>query len=169
AAPATDWAARRARRAALAGAPEGRRGTGALARGREPPPADLPDGLRFAGLAFTPDGRWFVTASGPHVTVLDWPQLKVRRSFDLPKPDKQPKEYECLRFAVSPDGCWLVTLAERTGWRSENPPSPAGGVADLWDLGTGQRIRRLAEWAQLAWDFQPATMATFPARGRIMG
>jgi RNA polymerase sigma factor (sigma-70 family) len=139
-----------------------------LATGRETTPADLPDGLRFGALAFTPDGRRLVTASGPRVTVLDWPQMKVRRSFDLPKPDKQPKEYECQRFAVSPDGRWLVTLAERTGWRSENPPSPAGGVADLWDLGTGQRIRRLAEWTQLAWHFQPATMATFTADGRVM-
>jgi WD40 repeat protein len=139
-----------------------------LATGRETTPADLPDGLRFGALAFTPDGRRLVTASGPHVTVLDWPQMKVRRSFDLPKPDKQPKEYECLRLAVSPDSHWLVTLAERIGWRSENPPSPAGGVADLWDLGTGQHIRRLAEWTHLAWYFQPATMATFTADGRIM-
>jgi hypothetical protein len=119
-------------------------------------------------LAFTPDGRRLVTASGPHVTVLDWPQLKVRRSFDLPKPDKQAKDYECLRLAVSPDGRWLVTVAERSGWRSENPPAPAGGVADLWDLGTGQHIRRLAEWLKLAWNFQPATMATFTPDGRVV-
>src|SRR5207244_7103475 len=108
------------------------------------------------------------TASGPRVTVLDWPRMKVRRSFDLPKPDKQPKEYECQGLAISPDGRWLVTVAERSGWRSEKPPSPAGGVVDLWDLGTGQRIRRLAEWHKLAWNFQPATMAAFTADGRVV-
>jgi hypothetical protein len=41
-------------------------------------------------------------------------------------------------------------------------------VVDLWDLGTGQRIRRLAEWLKLRWHFQPATMATFTADGRVM-
>jgi WD40 repeat protein len=155
-------------RTVLASGPKGRLMMWDLATGRETTPADLPDGLRFGALAFTPDGRRLVTASGPHITVLDWPGMKLRRSFDLPKPDKQPKEYECLRFAVSPDGRWLVTVAERSGWRSENPRPPAGGVADLWDLGTGQHIRRLAEWHQLDWYFQPATMATFTADGRIM-
>jgi WD40 repeat protein len=155
-------------RTVLASIPEGRLRTWDLATGRETTPADLPDGLRFGPLAFTPDGRRLVTASGPHVTVLDWPQMKVRRSFDLPKPDKQPKEYECLRLAVSPDGRWLVTVAERSGWRSEKPPSPAGGVADLWDLGTGQRIRRLAEWLSCDPYFRPATMVTFTADGRVV-
>ena len=136
-------------RTVLASVPEERLRTWDLATGRETTPADLPDGLRFGPLAFTPDGRRLVTASGPHVTVLDWPRMKVRRSFDLPKPDKQPKEYECQGLAISPDGRWLVTVAERSGWRSEKPPSPAGGVVDLWDLGTGQRIRRLAEWLRL--------------------
>jgi WD40 repeat protein len=155
-------------RTVLASTPERRLLMWDLATGRETTPADLPDGLRFGALAFTPDGRGLVTASGPRVTVLGWPQMKVRRSFDLPKPDKQPKDYECQKLAVSPDGRWLVTFAERSGWRSENPPSPAGGVVDLWDLGTGQHIRRLAEWLRLAWDFQPATMATFTADGRVM-
>src|SRR5207248_5275216 len=117
-----------ASRTVFASVAEGRLRTWDLATGRETPPADLPDGLRFGALPFTPDGRRLVTASGPHVTVLDWPQMKVRRSFDLPRPDKQPKEYECQKLAVSPDSRWLVTVAERSGWRSENPPSPAGGV-----------------------------------------
>src|SRR5262249_8365828 len=155
-------------RTVLASVPEGRLRTWDLATGRETTPADLPDGLRFGALAFTPDGRRLVTASGPHVTVLDWPQLKVRHSFDLPKPEKQPGEYECQGLAVSRDGRWLATVAERSGWRSEKPPSPAGGVIDLWDLGTGQHIRRLAEWLKLNWYFQPATMATYTADGRLV-
>src|SRR5262249_58749885 len=97
----------------LARVPEGRLRTWDLATGRETTPADLPDGLRFGALAFTADGRQLVTASGPHVTVLDWPPMKVRRSFDLPKPDRQPGEYECQRLAVSPDGRWLGTGAGR--------------------------------------------------------
>jgi hypothetical protein len=41
-------------------------------------------------------------------------------------------------------------------------------VVDLWDLGTGQRIRRLAEWLKCDPYYRPATMATFTADGRIM-
>jgi RNA polymerase sigma factor (sigma-70 family) len=155
-------------RTVFASGPDKRLRTWDLATGRDTTPADLPDGLRFEALAFTPDGRRLVTASGPRVTVLDWPQLKVRRSFDLPKPDKQPGEYECQRLAVSLDSRWLVTLAERSGWRAESRPSPAAGVVDLWDLGTGQHIRRLAEWHKLDWYFQPTAMATFTADGRLM-
>lgn len=155
-------------RTVIASDPEGRLRTWDLATGRETTPADLPDGLRAGALAFTPDGRRLVTASGPRVTVLDWPQRKVRHSFDLPKPDKQPAEYECQRLAVSPDSRWLVTVAERSGWRSEKPPSPAGGVVDLWDLGTGQRIRRLAEWLSCDPYFRPGTMAMFTSDGQVV-
>jgi WD40 repeat protein len=155
-------------RTVLASVPKEGLRTWDLATGRETTPADLPGGLKFGALAFTPDGRQLVTASGPRVTVLDWPRMKVRRSFDLPKPDKQPKEYECQGLAISPDGRWLVTVAERSGWRSENPPSPAGGVVDLWDLGTGRRVRRLAEWQNFLWHFQPATMAAFTADGQVV-
>src|SRR5262249_44983886 len=104
----------------------------------------------------------------PRITVLDWPQLKVRRSFDLPKPDKQSKEYECLRLAVSPDSRWLATVAERSGWRAGDPAAPAGGAVRLWDLGTGPPSRRLAEVNPLAWHDHAATGAACPADGQLV-
>src|SRR5262249_38577988 len=134
----------------------GRLRTWDLVTGRETTPADLPDTLRFGALAFTPDGRRLVTASGPRVTVFDWPQLKVRRSFDLPKPDKQPKEYECQKLAVSPDGRWLVTVAERSGGRAGDPPSPPRGGVGLWGLGPGPHIPRPAGLLKLNLDLPPA-------------
>src|SRR5262249_60851718 len=71
-------------------------------------------------------------------------------------------------LAVSRDGIWLARGAERSGWRSEKSSAPAGGVVDLWDLGTGQRIRRLAEWLKCEPYYRPGTMATFTADGRVM-
>jgi RNA polymerase sigma factor (sigma-70 family) len=139
-----------------------------LATGRETTPAVLPDGLRAGLLAFTPDGRRLVTASGPRVTVLDWPGMKVRHSFDVPKPDKQTVESECQELAVSPDGRRLVTVAERSGWRRENGPRDGAsvvGVVDVWDLGTGRRVCRLAEWKDI---MRSLTAATFTADGRVV-
>jgi RNA polymerase sigma factor (sigma-70 family) len=136
-----------------------------LATGRETTPADLPGGMQVGALAFTPDGRRLITASGPHVTILDWPGMKVRHSFDLPKPAKTPGENVCQWLAVSPDGRWLVTAAERSWFREENGLRfgyGADGVVDVWDLSTGQRVRRLAE--------SQATFrtATFTADGRVV-
>jgi WD40 repeat protein len=152
----------------VATASKGQLRTWDLATGRETTPANLPDGLRAGVLSFTPDGRRLVTAFGPRVTVLDWPQMKVRRSFDLPRSDKPAREYECQWLAVSPDGRRLVTVAERSGWRQEKgvePGSDAGGVVDVWDLGTGQRVCRLAEWRD---SFRSLTTATFTSDGRVV-
>jgi RNA polymerase sigma factor (sigma-70 family) len=139
-----------------------------LATGRETTPADLPDGLRFGPLAFTPDGRRLVTAAGPHVTVLDWPGMKVRHSFELPKPDKKPGENVCKGLAVSPDGRRLVTMANRSGWQGEKGLKSGDsviGVADLWDLETGKRVCRLAEWRDL---FGLYSTVTFTADGQVV-
>jgi RNA polymerase sigma factor (sigma-70 family) len=139
-----------------------------LATGRETTPADLPDGLRAGTLAFTPDGRQLVTARGAHITVLDWPGMKVRHSFDVPKPDNQGKEYDCQGLAVSQDGHRLVTVAERSGWRGEKGLRDGAGViavVDVWDLGTGQRVCRLAECKDIP---RSLTTATFTADGRVV-
>jgi WD40 repeat protein len=155
-------------RTVLASGDDKRLRTYDLATGRETTPADLPDGLRAGLLAFTPDGRRLVTASGPRVTVLDWPGLKVRHSFDVPKPDRQTVESECQELAVSPDGRRLVTVAERSGWRRENGPRDGAsvvGVVDVWDLGTGRRVCRLAEWKDI---MRSLTAAMFTADGRVV-
>jgi WD40 repeat protein len=135
-----------------------------LATGRETTPAQLPDGLGVGPLAFTPDGRRLVTACRSRVTVLDWPEMKVRRSFDLPKPEKKPGENVCNGLAVSPDGRRLVTVAMRSGWQGEKDRASVIGVVDTWDLETGKRVCRLAEWR----DPQSYTMATFTPDGRVV-
>ncbi len=136
-----------------------------LESGRETTPAELPRGLPVGTLAFAPDGRTLIAASGAHVAVLDWPTLKVRRTFELPKPAKQPGEAACQSLAVSPDGRWLVTVAERYWFRMERGLRfgyAADGVADLWDLAGGRRVRRLAESAGTF------RSATFTADGRVV-
>lgn len=138
----------------LAAAEEGRLRTWDRATGRETTPAHLPADTKGEQLSFTPDGRHLIAAAGPKVTVLEWPALKVARSIDLPKPGTRavPKpdggENRCDVAAVSPDGKWLVTVAHRY-WVKERDGHQFGyaadGVADLWELATGKRVRRLAE------------------------
>jgi RNA polymerase sigma factor (sigma-70 family) len=152
-------------RTVLATVHEERLRTWDLGSGRETTPADLPRGLQVGALAFTPDGRKLITASGPHVAILDWPEMKVRHTFDLPKPAKQPGENDCRSLAVSPDGRWLVTVAERYWFRMDKGLRfgyGADGVADVWDFRTGRRTRRLAESAGCF------RSATFSADGRVV-
>ncbi|HZY89185.1 MAG TPA: sigma-70 family RNA polymerase sigma factor, partial [Gemmataceae bacterium] len=139
-----------------------------LATGRETTPADLPDGFRVAHLAFTPDGRRLVTSSGPHVTVFDWPAMKVRHTFDVPRPDKQTVEIWCKCLAISPDGRRLVTVSERAGWAVEKGLRDGAsviGVVDVWDLDTGKRVHRLVEWRDVK---RSGTTATFTADGLLV-
>jgi WD40 repeat protein len=136
-----------------------------LATGRETTPADLPHGMKVGALSFVPSGRQLIVASGPHVSVLDWPGLKLARAIELPKPAKTPGENACQAVTVSSDGRWLVTVAERY-WFQERQGLRFGyaadGVADVWDLTTGKRARRLAE------SQGTFRSATFTADGRVV-
>jgi RNA polymerase sigma factor (sigma-70 family) len=136
-----------------------------LATGREITPPDLPRGVKVGPLAFTPDRRRLVTASGPHVSVWEWPALKVARTLDLPKPATRPGENESQSVAVSPDGRLLVTVAHRSWYREEKGLRfgyGADGVVDVWDLATGKRARRLVESQSVL------TSAVFTADGRVV-
>ena len=139
----------------LAATDDGKLRTWDRASGRETTPANLPPGVKSEHLSFTPDGKYLIAAAGPKVAVLGWPGLNVVRSIDLPKPGtravpnpSEGGENNCDVAAVSPDGKWLVTVAHRS-WYKEHDGSRYGyasdGVADVWDLATGVRVRRLAE------------------------
>jgi RNA polymerase sigma factor (sigma-70 family) len=123
--------------------------------GRDITPAKLPAGVKFEILSFTPDGKHLVAASGPSVTVCEWPALKLVRTFEMPKPDKgndldlpDNAHNRCEVAAVSPDGKWLVTVAY-CSWYRERDGLRYGyashGVVDLWEFGTGKRVRRLVD------------------------
>jgi WD40 repeat protein len=144
---------------------EGALQTWDVATGRETTPAHLPRDKKVGALAFTPDGRHLLSASGPHISIWDWPGLKLTRTIELPKPAKQPGENACQSLAVSPDGRWLVTVAMRSWYREEKGLRfgyGADGVADLWDLKTGKRVRRLVEGQGTF------RSATFTADGRLV-
>jgi RNA polymerase sigma factor (sigma-70 family) len=134
---------------------DGKLRTWDAATGRETTPANLPADVKFEYLTFTPDGKHLVAASGPKVTVWEWPALKLARTIELPKPDKtvlanppEDSETRCRCVAVSPDGKWLVSVAYRYWFRERDGlrlGSASDGVADVWEFATGKRVRRLAE------------------------
>ncbi|MDB5306669.1 MAG: sigE 14 [Gemmataceae bacterium] len=138
----------------LAATDDGGLRTWDFATGRETTPANLPADAKCETLSFTPDGKHIVAAAGPKVTIWEWPALKVARTIDLPKPGTKaapnPEEGEnhCQAAAVSPDGKWLVTVANRS-WYKERDGLRYGyraeGVVDVWEFATGKRVRRLAE------------------------
>jgi len=139
----------------LASTDDGKLRTWDRMTGRETTPANPPVDTKSGPLSFTPDGKHLIAAGGPQVTVFDWPTLKVVRTIDLPKPGTRAVPdppaggaNHCDTASVSPDGRWLVTVAHRY-WSKERDGLHYGygadGVADLWDLTTGTRVRRLAE------------------------
>ena len=76
-----------------------------------------------------------------------------------------PGENSCQSLAVSPDGRWLVTVAMRSWFREEKGLRfgyAADGVVDVWDLGIGKRVHRLAEGQGTY------RSATFTADGRVV-
>ncbi len=137
-----------------------------IASGRETTPSGLSAEVKaIQGPTFTPNGRQLLLASGPRVYVWDWPAMKRIRTIELPKPAKQPGENSCQSLAISPDGRWLVTVAQRSWFREEKGLRfgyAADGVADLWDLASGKRVRRLVE-GQVCY-----RSATYTADGRLV-
>jgi WD40 repeat protein len=141
-------------RTVLAPVQEDRLRTWDLASGGETTPADLPARIKIGGLTyrgaltFTPDGKRLIVASGPQISVLDWPGMNRVLALEIPKPVKEPGENACASLTVSPDGRWLVTSAMRYWFREEKGlrySYAADGVVDVWDLATGKLVRRLAE------------------------
>ncbi len=136
-----------------------------LANGQETTPVELPSGIKGGRLLFTPNGHQLIVVLGAKVFVLNWPGLKLDRLIELPKPVHQPGETDCQFVTVSSDSRWLLTVAYRSifsvreGHRSQGV---SDGVADLWDLATGKRVRRLVEGENTI------NTASFAPDGRIL-
>ncbi len=120
---------------------------------QETTPAHMPGDATFRFLSFTPDGKHVLNAIGPKLTIWEWPEMKLVRTIEVPKPKKGvPKdskircESQCQVASVSPDGKWLVTVSDCCRSREQDGRvfgSVSDGVVDLWDFATGQRVRRL--------------------------
>lgn len=137
-----------------------------LATGRETTPSELPRDKKAIGpMVFTPNGRQLLLVSGPRLSVWDWPALKMVRTIEIPKPAKSLGENMCHSLTISPDGRWLVTAAMRSWYREEKGLRfgyAADGVVDVWDLGSGKRVHRLADGQGTY------RSATYTADGRIV-
>jgi len=68
----------------LATVNDGRLRTWDMATGRETTPVGLPGGIKFGKLTFTPTGKHMIVASGPHISVLDWPAMKPIQHSNCP-------------------------------------------------------------------------------------
>jgi RNA polymerase sigma factor (sigma-70 family) len=90
-----------------------------LGSGRETTPPGLPGAGKGGIFSFTADGRRLVLATGAHVAVLDWPAMKLLRTWELAEPAQKPGETVCVGLAPSPEGRWLVTATERYWYREE--------------------------------------------------
>jgi WD40 repeat protein len=110
-----------------------------VANAQEVPLPELPADVKAAVVQFSISGKSLVVLSRQSVSLLDWPSGKFRRTFHLPEPEQKPGEPQLTAASVSPDGKLLATLSCRM-W---NRASLSHSVLDLWDVATGERVRRL--------------------------
>jgi RNA polymerase sigma factor (sigma-70 family) len=118
-----------------------------VATGREEQPPGGLAGSKVGHFRLSGDGRSLATTSGATVTVWDWPAGRPRQTVTLPAPEKSPGDTVCGDVALSPDGRLLVTTSYLSWFREERGlhlTFRGDGVADLWDVATGRRLRRLA-------------------------
>ena len=107
---------------------------------------DLPNDLKCEGLRLGADRKTLLAYSEDKVVLLDWHTGKQRRTFTLLPPDKKPGTARCNAADISPDGRWLVTLADRSWYREERGLKlgyAADCVLDLWNATTGEYVHRL--------------------------
>ena len=96
--------------------------------------------LDVSHFAFLPDGKGILVRSGDYLKMLDPANGKVVRTFE-----KDDKPISCL--AVSPDGKLALT-----GGGHLNDGRESSGLK-LWNLATGQAVRRLGSGIFLALTF----------------
>jgi WD40 repeat protein len=104
------------------------------------PPASLADHsckhFRFAG-----SGKMLLTAYEEKVAIWEWPSGRPVRTLQLPAHESNKGRTICTRLALSDDSRLLVTLGTEI-WQGGK--SVGHGTVDLWDVSTGERLRRLA-------------------------
>jgi RNA polymerase sigma factor (sigma-70 family) len=122
-----------------------------LATGQQSP---SPGGLANArGMPreFDADGQVLITTHKEVITFWDWPGGRQRRMIRLSADDAQfvtqPGEVFCSSVSLSPDGRTLAVARDWT-WTVQLRDNFTGGssetlAVELWDVPTGERLRRL--------------------------
>jgi len=99
----------------------------------------IPTDRTYEAAALTADGRWLAAVAwGERDHIQLWDTATGRAGYTL-RPDTEKEGF--LRVAFSPDGRWLVS---RSGMLRPNgaPLDPAGSRLKIWDMNTGQVVRR---------------------------
>jgi RNA polymerase sigma factor (sigma-70 family) len=111
----------------------------------------LPPDLVSNAIRLGSDGKTLISMTADKISLIDWPEAKVRRTVKLlsPQPNKlgmPPGKAFCISADISPDGAWLTTLG-LTRWQREDHGFSYGGtgdpVVDLWDATNGTYVRRV--------------------------